>query len=88
MTVNVTIKPELEARLVARAQSAGQSLEIFIHRVLEREVTPTKAANGSKPLTGPEKAKAFRAWAKNFPTTNAPALSLDAVSRENIYQRD
>lgn len=84
MTVNLTIEAELEGRLVARAQSEGQSLEGFIRRVLEREV----GASGSSGLSGPEKAKAFRAWAEGFPASAAPPLSLEAVSRENIYKRD
>jgi hypothetical protein len=36
---------------------------------------------------GVEKAKALRAWANSFPD-DLPVLSLDDVSRENIYGRD
>jgi hypothetical protein len=86
MTVNVNIKPELEARLVARARSIGQPLEGFIQRVLEHEATGPEAT-GSRVLTGAEKAEAFEAWAKSFPP-NLPILSLESIGRENIYQRD
>ena len=54
--------------------------------MLEREATGAEAS-GSRVLTGPEKAEAFETWAKSFPP-NLPLLSLESVSRENIYQRD
>ena len=56
MTVNVNIRPELEARLVARARSIGQSREGFIQRVLECEATGPEAT-GSGVLAGAEKAR-------------------------------
>lgn len=86
MTVNLNIRPEVEARLVARARRTGQSLEGFIQRLLEREATEPEAV-GSRVLTGTEKAEAFEAWAKSFPP-NLPVLSLESISRERIYQRD
>ena len=86
MTVNLNIKPGIEARLVARARAIGLSLERFIENVLEREATAS-VTNGSPSLTGGEKAKAFRSWAKSFPA-DLPVLSLEEVSRESIYRRD
>lgn len=79
MTVNLNIKPGLEARLVTRARAAGLSLERFIEDLLERDAT-TSGARGSQPLSGTEKAKAFLAWANSFPP-NMPVLSLKDVSR-------
>ena len=86
MTVRINIRPGLEDRLATRARSAGQSLEGFIQDVLEREAAVV-VTNGSPELTGTEKARAFRVWAKSFPA-NLPVLSLENVSRETIYQRD
>lgn len=86
MTLSVDIKPELEERLVARAKSQGQSLEGFIQRLLENEAA-APAVSGSRVLTGAEKAAAFEAWAKSFPP-DLPNLSLESISRENIYRRD
>ncbi len=80
MTVNIDVSHDLEARLVARARSIGQSLENYIHDVLERE-----AASGY--LTGSEKAVAFRRRARGFPS-ELPLLSLENVSRDNIYPQD
>jgi len=86
MTLNLNIKPDLEARLVAEARTAGQPLERFIEDVLERE-TAAPGANGSHALTGCEKARAFRKWANSSPAA-LPVLSLEDVSRESIYRRD
>ena len=92
MTLSVDIKPELEERLLARALSHGQSLEVFIQHLLENEAldsqpSPSTQSNTAPALTGPEKAAAFEAWANSFPA-NLPILSLESVSREKIYQRD
>lgn len=85
MTVNVTIRPEVEARLVARARCIGESLEAFIQRLLENEAAVD--ASSSRVMTGPEKAEAFEAWTKSFPS-KMPVLSLEDISREKMYERD
>ena len=86
MTVTLTIKPEIEAQLVAGARVSGQSLEGYIQGILEHEVFAAQT-NPSQRLTGAEKAEAFEAWVRSFPS-NLPALSLESISRENIYRRD
>ena len=86
MTISVAIKPELEARLAARARTSGQSLEGLIEGILEQEATAFDRVD-SRQLTGAEKALAFRAWAKGFPASGA-TLGLDDVSRESFYERE
>ena len=86
MTVSISIRPALEDRLAARARATGRSLEDLIQTILEREAALVEA-NGSSELTGAEKAKAFHEWANSFPA-NLRVLSLENVSREQIYQRD
>jgi hypothetical protein len=86
VTLHLNINPVIESRLVARARASGLPLEAFVEGVLEREAT-APCTNGSQPLTGAEKAKAFREWASNFPP-DLPVLSLDDVSRESVYRRD
>ena len=86
MTITLELPPEAEANLAARARAIGLSLEHFIETVLEREAAAA-STNGSPSLTGGEKARAFRTWAKGFPA-DLPVLSLEDVSRENIYRRD
>jgi len=85
--VNVRIRPDVEARLAARAHCSGESLEGYIQRLLEREASASADRNPSHSMTGAQKAEAFRAWAKSFPA-NLPRLSLDDISREKIYERD
>jgi len=86
MTINLNIESGIVEQLATRARGSGLSLERFIECVLEREVSAS-TANGSLPLTGSEKAKAFRAWANSFPP-DLPVLSLEDVSRESIYRQD
>jgi hypothetical protein len=85
MTLSLEIRPEVEVRLAARAQSQGQSLVDFVQHLLEHEAA--SGASGSQALTGVEKAAALEAWAKSFPS-DLPILSLESVSRENMYRRD
>jgi hypothetical protein len=86
MMISVTIKPELEAELVARAHSAGQPLETFVNNLLEHAVASI-ATQGQPALSASEKARSFLAWSDSFPP-NLPQLSLEDLSRERIYQRD
>lgn len=85
MTSSVEIKPELEDRLLARAQSPGQPLELFIQRLLETEAE-AQDASAAPVLTGLEKAAAFEARAKSFPP-NLPNLTLKSIRRENNYRQ-
>ncbi|MCX6606938.1 MAG: hypothetical protein NTV52_25615 [Acidobacteria bacterium] len=87
MTISVAIKPELEARLAARARTSGQSLEGLIEGILEQEAGAFDSIASSPQLTGAERARAFRAWAKGFPASGA-TLGLDDVSRESFYERE
>ncbi len=84
MTVNVEIKPEVEARLAVRANSVGESLEGYIQRMLENDVISLEQDTSSVE-SGVEKAAAFRSWAKSVPPS-LPTLSLDDVSRERMYE--
>ncbi len=86
MTVSVNLRPELEARLTARARSTGEPFEDLIQRILEHDGAEA-AVDDSPRLSGQEKAEAFRSWAMSFPSS-LPLLSLESTSRENIYQRD
>jgi hypothetical protein len=86
MTVNLNIEPGVEEKLTARAEAIGVPLERFIEDVLEREAAWMES-KGANELSGPEKAKAFRAWTESFPL-DLPALSIADVSRESIYRRD
>jgi hypothetical protein len=77
----VTLKPDLEEELAARAQAEGLSTEEFVNRELEKLV-------GSMPqsptLTPEERARRWREWLESH-SVGGPPLSDYAVSRESIY---
>ena len=79
--MTVTLKPDLEEELTARAQAEGLSTEEFVNRELERLVT---SAPPSPKLTPEERARRWREWIENH-SVGGPPLSDYAVSRESIY---
>ena len=80
--MTVTLKPDLEEELTARAQAEGLSTEEFVNRELEKLV----ASAGSRPtLTSEERAKLWEDWIENH-SVGGPPLSDYAVSRESIYK--
>ena len=84
--MTIDIGPELEAKLAAHAHAIGMPVQRFVEHVLEREAQ-SAAANAPHPLAGRDKAKAFRNWASSFPA-DSPVLTLQDVSRENLYRRE
>jgi hypothetical protein len=85
MTLKLEIPPETEANLIARAQADGVPLEEFLMNLLVREAV--QPVRDERPLTGRQKAVAFRAWANSFPL-GLPVLSLEDIRGEKMYQRD
>jgi len=79
--MTVTLKPDLEEELTARAQAEGLSTEEFVNRELERLVA---TAQPSPKLTPEERARRWREWIENH-SVGGPPLSDYAVSRESIY---
>jgi hypothetical protein len=80
--MTVTLKPDLEEELAARAKAQGLTTEEFVNRVLERLVALRKPA---AELTGEERARILLEWTANH-AVGGPALSDYAVSRESIYK--
>ncbi len=79
--MTVTLKPDLEEELTARAQAEGLSTEEFVNRELERLVA---TAQPNPKLTPEERARRWREWIENH-SVGGPPLSDYAVSRESIY---
>jgi hypothetical protein len=84
--MTIDIGPELEAKLAAHARAIGVPVQRFVEDVLEREAR-SSTTKAPQPLAGSEKAKALRNWASSFPA-DLPVLTLQDVSRENLYRRD
>jgi hypothetical protein len=77
MTIQLNLKPELEARLKTQATLQGVSVDRYLESLIERHLT-TQAEPEWKALldqlgTSPSLAK-------------APPLSDEAISRESIYR--
>jgi hypothetical protein len=80
MTVTLNFKPEIEAGLLAQAQTSGMTVEEYLLSVVEGVVLP-----GTKNTLSPEqRAAAFEAWSANHRVT--PPLSDYAISREAMYE--
>jgi hypothetical protein len=79
MTVTLSLNPEIEKGLLARAQERGLSLNDYLQELVTREAGLVAATGKS----GKEKASAFVQWAKSHRYT--PPLSDEAISRASMY---
>ena len=82
--MTVTLKPDLEEQLKARAEAEGLSTEDFVNRELERLVATSQP---SSKLTPEERARVWREFIEQH-AVGGPPLSDYAVSRESIYSRE
>jgi len=82
--MTVTLKPDLEEELKARAHAEGLSIEEFVNRELERLVASTQPTSK---LTPEERAQRWEELLEQF-SVDGPPLSDYAVSRESIYTRE
>ena len=80
--MTVTLKPDLEEELAARAKAKGLTTEEFVNRVLERLVAQEKPA---AELSAEERAGILEEWTESH-AVGGPPLSDYAVSRESIYK--
>lgn len=85
MTVTLNIPPEVEAELVAEAESVGIPLEQFISRHLEllgqaTALLDTLRGQVVRPEQLPDE---LDEWLDSFPSN--PVLSEEALKRENWY---
>jgi L-fucose isomerase-like protein len=80
--VTVTLRPDLEEELTARAQAEGLTTEDFVNRELEKLVAREQA---SPELSAEERARILEEWIANH-SVGGPPLSDYAVSRESIYK--
>ena len=84
--MTITLRPELQEELAARARAEGLSTEEFINRELERLVIAS--AHPMAGLTPEERVRRWDEWVKSHDYIKAPPLSDYAVSRESIYTRE
>jgi hypothetical protein len=89
--MTVTLKPDLEEELAARAKAEGLTTEEFVNRYLEKLIATEKqvetpSSNETEPhyRTAEEWEQALKDFIQHFPPH--PVLSDDAISRESIYR--
>ena len=85
MSIEIELKPEMEAELKTRARENGLPVSQYVQRLLEEHVPvqPTPSA-----MTPQERAKASQDWAESFPYRRKTPLTDDAISRESFYRTD
>jgi hypothetical protein len=85
MSIQIELKPEIEAELTAQARKKGVPVSQYVQRILEQHV-PAQPVESA--MTPEQKARAFQNWVENFPYRRKEPLSDHAVGRESFYQRD
>jgi hypothetical protein len=85
MSIEIELKPEMEAELKTRAQRNGLPVSQYVQRLLEQHVPVQPVESAMSPA---ERAKAFQNWVENFPYRRREPLSDDAISREGFYRTD
>jgi hypothetical protein len=81
--MTVTLKPDLEEELSARARADGLSVEEFVNRQLERLLASTPP---SSKLSPEERVRLWHEFLNSHADITAPPLSDEAISRESIYR--
>jgi hypothetical protein len=79
MNITLTLDPEIEEGLLARAQERGLTLDAYLRVLLKKEAGLVAATQRN----GRETADAFTAWANGHRSTKP--LSDEAVSRASFY---
>jgi len=73
--MTITLRPDLEEELGARAQASGLSTEEFVNRELERRVASTQP---SSKLSPEERVRLWREFMNSHDDIQAPPLSDEA----------
>ncbi len=79
--MSLNVNPDIEARLIALAQSSGVSVEKFLLHVVEEKSGHFQ----SQRLTPEQWAEQFEAWADSF--TEAAPIPAETLTRENLSRR-
>ncbi len=85
MTVTLNIPPEVEAELLAEAESVGIPLDLLISRHLESLAQPSASLDTvrGQVVLKEQLTEELDEWLDSFPSS--PVLSEEALKRENWY---
>lgn len=78
MTIQLNLKPEMEARLIAKATIQGVPVDRYLESLVEHHLEAPKAELEWKVL--------LNQLGRSPSLEKAPPLSDEAISRESIYQ--
>ena len=85
VTVPAPLTSEEQAALVAQAKAQGVSVDSLLRRAVLRIISTAPQINPAQ-FSAEQWEKEFGEWLDSLP--NLPALSDEAISRENIYTRE
>jgi hypothetical protein len=85
MSIQIELRPEIEAELTAQAHKKGIPISQYVQRILEQHL-PAQPVESA--MTPEERAEAFQGWVDNFPYRRTTPLPDEAISRESFYRRD
>ena len=82
MEIIIHVRPEIEARLMAAAQSRGLDLETYAETVLEDAASQVATSERERTL---EEIRSSLDALTRF-SSKIPALPIEAFSRESFYE--
>ncbi|MBW4684775.1 MAG: hypothetical protein KME40_06655 [Komarekiella atlantica HA4396-MV6] len=88
MTIQLQLKPEIEARLIAEAAAQGLSVEAYLASLIEDSLSSHEEEKFYQ-VSDQKEWEAILTDLINSPAFSlAPVLSDAAISRETIYTRE
>ncbi|MBD2386829.1 hypothetical protein [Cylindrospermum sp. FACHB-282] len=88
MTIQLQLKPEIEARIIAQATKQGLSVEAYLESLIEDSLTNQEEQSFSQVATQEEWETALTNLINSPAFALAPPLSDAAISRDGIYTRE
>jgi hypothetical protein len=88
MTIQLQLKAEIEARLIAQATKEGLSVEVYLECLIEDSLTTQEEQSFSQVATQEEWETALTNLINSPAFALAPPLSDVAISRDSIYTRE
>jgi hypothetical protein len=88
MTIQLQLKPEIEARLITQATKQGLSIESYLESLIEDSLKSDEKQSFSQTATQEDWETALTNLINSPAFTLAPPLADAAISRDSIYTRE
>lgn len=86
-TIPITVTPEEQATLLARAEAQGMSIDALVRKAVLQIIYPAEGTPAPQQLRGEDLEIAFEEMANLVPDS-VPPLSAGSLRRENLYSRE